>query len=254
MGTWKDLDAELALWRGAGEVPTFWWRDDDTQAPTDDLDRLIAIAERHDAPLHLAVVPADMDAGLAERLRASPLVFTTQHGFAHKNHEAKGTGASEVGETREIALQVADLTEGWARMIAADLPNLLPVFVPPWNRIADKTLPHLVALGYCAVSTGGPRPDPFPVAGLQHINCQVDPIHWKQGARFTGTEKSIDQCLLHLRARRVGDVARDEPTGFCTHHLQTDAPTWDFMETFMDRVTHGGATRWLSLPEALDLG
>jgi len=184
-------------------------------------------------------------------LRSSPLVYATQHGFSHTNHEPKGTGASEVGVTRDTALQIADLREGWARMQAAELPNLLPVFVPPWNRIADKMLPVLVELGYTAVSTGGPRPDPAPVEGLQHINCQIDPIHWKQGARFTGTEKSIDQCLLHLRARRLGDVARDEPTGFCTHHLQTDDATWNFMESFMARVTHKGASRWLTLPQAL---
>lgn len=249
--TWAELDAELAAWAGAGEVPTFWWRDDDTQAPTAELDRLIGLAERADVPLHLAVIPVAIDPGLAGRLAAAPLVYVLQHGFQHKNHEPKGTGASEVGETRDIALQEADLSEGWRRLQAAHLPRTLPVLVPPWNRIAGKVLPVLPGLGYKAVSAFYVRPNPAPVAGLQHFHCHIDPIRWKSGGRFAGVEKALWQCVTHLRARRLGGAERAEPTGFVTHHLQTDAATWAFMEAFMDRVARGGDTRWLALPEVL---
>lgn len=254
MATWQELDAELALWRDAGEVPTFWWRDDDTEAPTDALDRLITLAQRHETPLHLAIVPAQMDAGLADRLRASPLVYATQHGFSHTNHEPKGTGASEVGVLRPLQHQEADLREGWARMIAADLPNLLPVFVPPWNRIADKTLHLLPELGFAAVSSFYPAPSVEPVRGLRHINGHIDPIRWKEGAKFCGTPKALAQCTQHLRQRRLGEVSKSEATGFVTHHLQTDAETWDFMDAFMARITRGGASRWVTLAEVLSDG
>ncbi len=251
MATWAELDAELALWRQAGEVPTFWWRDDDTQAPTEDLDRLIAMAERARAPLHLAVIPADIDAGLAARLEASPLVYALQHGFAHKNHEVKPLRASEVGISRNVEAIGADLAEGWKRMQAAALPRLLPVFVPPWNRIGDQVLAHLPRWGYAALSNFDIRPNPAPVAGLQHFNGHMDPIKWKGGARFTGTEKSVQCVVEHLQARRSGAAERDEPTGFVTHHLQTDAATWDFMADFMDHVTHRNATRWIALTEVM---
>lgn len=251
MATWEDLEAELTLWAKAGERPTFWWRDDDCEAPSDDLDRLIAMAERNEAPLHLAIVPKDIDAGLAGRLAVSPTVYALQHGFAHVNHEPKGTGASEVGIIRDLTLQSEDLREGWRRMVAAGLPNLLPVFVPPWNRIADKTVRILPELGYTVLSDFYCRPDPSPVEGLMYFNAHIDPIRWKEGAKFAGTEKTLDQCVGHLRKRRTGEAERAEPTCFCTHHLQTDEATWDFSGEMMARLTHGGRTRWAALPELM---
>ncbi|MBD3665899.1 polysaccharide deacetylase family protein [Sulfitobacter aestuariivivens] len=247
MATWEELDAELTLWADAGEVPTFWWRDDDTQGPSDDLDRLIGLAERFDVPLHLAVVPAEIDPGLKPRLEASPSVFALQHGFAHKNGEPKGLRASEMGEGRDLAATEADLREGWRRLVAAELPNLLAVQVPPWNRIGEKVVPHLPEWGYVGLSNFDVRPAPEPAAGLKQFNAHIDPIRWKEGAQFAGTEKTLQQCLEHLQMRRIGAADKDEPTGFCTHHLQTDDATWDFSEALMARLTHGQRTRWLDL-------
>ncbi|MEX3314113.1 polysaccharide deacetylase family protein [Sulfitobacter sp. PS-8MA] len=247
MATWAELDEEIGKWSAQGEVPTFWWRDDDTEACTDPLERLIALSERFRAPLHLAVIPAAIDDTLADRLSASPQVYTLQHGFAHKNHEPKGTRASEVGRLRDLALIEEDLREGWRRMQLARLPNMLPVFVPPWNRIGEKVLPYLPRWGYAALSGFDARPHPEPVPGLQHLNGHIDPIRWKEGAKFAGVEKTLEQCLRHLRKRRLEDAYRNEPTGLVSHHLQTDAETWDFMEALMARLTHRAATRWISL-------
>ncbi len=251
MATWAELDEELDAWAAAGEVPTFWWRDDDTKARTDDLDRLIALSEKFAAPLHLAVVPVEIDPGLAGRLAHSPSVYTLQHGFAHKNHEPKGTRVSEIGAFRDLALQERDLRTGWRRMLSAGLPNMLPVMVPPWNRIGHKVLAHLPGWGYSALSNFYMRPNPAPVPGLQHFNGHIDPIRWKEGAEFAGTEKTLEQCVEHLRQRRLGEAEQDEPTGFVTHHLQTDEETWSFYDTLMARLTHGAATRWIALDSVL---
>lgn len=249
MATWEELDAELQVWADAGEVPTFWWRDDDTQAPTDDLDRLIGLAERYGAPLHLAVVPVAIDPGLKPRLQASPLVYALQHGFAHKNGEPKGMRASEMGEGRDLAETERDLREGWRRLVAADLPRTLPVQVSPWNRIGEKVIAELPAWGYRGLSNFYARAAREPVPGLVQVNAHIDPIRWKEGAKFAGTEKTLQQCHAHLQARRRGEVDADEPTGLCTHHLQTDAATWDFCAAFMDRLA--GRTRWVALTEVL---
>jgi hypothetical protein len=252
MATWDELEAELALWRAAGEAPTFWWRDDDVEEPTADLDRLIALADRFRAPLHLAAVPRGVGAPLKERLEGAPGTLVLQHGLAHRNHEPKPARASEVGVNRKLSLQEADLREGWRLLTEAGLPRLLPVFVPPWNRIADKTLPHLPGWGFPALSNFDRRPSPSPVADLQIFNGHIDPIRWKEGARFAGTEKTLEQCLRHLRQRRTGEADRDEPTGLVTHHLQTDEATWDFTEAFMERVTRGGSSRWIALSELMN--
>ena len=79
MTTWADLEAELTLWREAGERPSFWWRDDDTEAPTDALRRLIDLTGKHGAPLHLAVIPAGISPDLAGFLAAA-LAFHAANG------------------------------------------------------------------------------------------------------------------------------------------------------------------------------
>ncbi|KIN63486.1 hypothetical protein Z946_2358 [Sulfitobacter noctilucicola] len=250
MATWDDLEAELDLWHAAGEQPTFWWRDDDAEAPTDALGRLIALTGRHNAPLHLAVIPVAIDRGLAPMLKAAPHVWSTQHGFAHKNHEPKGMRASEVGVSRDLDLIHADLRTGWQRMQAAELPNLIPVIVPPWTRIGEQVLPHLNGWGYPVLSTFDRRPCPAPVAGLTHYNAHIEPLRWRPDARFAGEEKTLAQCVTHLRQRRTeGDAS--EPTGLLTHHLQTPDEVWDFCDALVTRLNHKNRVRWITLNDEM---
>lgn len=254
MATWTDLDRELRIWQDAGHVPTFWWRDDDTERPTPALDRLIGLAEGAGVPLHLAVVPAGVAPDLAARLARAQDVHVMQHGLAHINHEPPGARASEVGQNRDTALQLCDLADGWQRLVAAGLPNLLPAFAPPWNRIALTTLPHLPGLGYRLLSAFDATVPQAHVPGLVQINVQCDPIRWKDGARFRGTDTTLHILLEHLRQRRRGDVPRDEPTGLVTHHLQTDEATWDFTQRLLAHLTQPGQTRWLRLSSFMESG
>ncbi len=62
---WSDLDAELDRWASAGRTATLWWRDDDAARLTPALERLIALARRHHAIVHLAVIPARLSPELA---------------------------------------------------------------------------------------------------------------------------------------------------------------------------------------------
>lgn len=251
MATWSDLENELRIWHTAGVTPTFWWRDDDTQSPTPALDQLLSLAQRHSVPIHLAVIPKSVDDNLAERLTHSPDTYVLQHGFAHVNNEPIGARASEVGEHRDIDLQLRDLREGWQRLVEAKIPNLLPGFAAPWNRIADKTVAHFPDLGYRLVSTCHARKSPSPVAGVTQVNIHFDPIRWKQGPQFRGTQATLDGVVEHLAQRRQGLVDRDEPTGLSTHHLQTDDIVWDFLEHLLDRLIHNGATEWIRLSSYL---
>jgi hypothetical protein len=251
MADWSDLDAELARWDAAGAVATFWWRDDDVQAPTDALDRLLGLARQHDLPLHLAVVPDGLDPDLARRLAPERDVHTLQHGFAHKNHEPRGAGASEVGDHREMELQLRDLRDGWQGLSRAGLPNLLAGFVPPWNRISDRTVPHLAGLGYRLLSTSNPRATTCPSPGLTQVNIHVDPIRWKGGAHFRGEARILGAICQHLADRRSGAADPDEPTGLSTHHLQMTDEVWDFVEHLLDRLSRR-PFRWLRLADLVD--
>ncbi len=249
MATWQDLDAELDLWQNAGERPTFWWRDDDCESPTDALRQLIDLSGRYAAPLHLAIIPEQIDPALAGLLAASPHVWSLQHGYAHKNHEPKGLRASEVGVSRDLSLQEADLREGWRRMLDAGLPNMAPVFVPPWNRIGAQVVPHLTHWGYAALSGFDRRTMRTDPSGLLHLNGHVEPLRWRPDARFAGTEKTLEQCVGHLRERRTGLADKDEPTGLVTHHLQTPRDVWDFCDAFADRLQ--GRVEWITLHSLL---
>src|SRR5215467_3832339 len=89
---WPDLVDELDLWEETGRVATFWWRDDDAEAPSQALERLTSIAGR--IPVGLAVIPAAVQSELAEwlsdRARSAPAarIDVLQHGWAHSNHSA----------------------------------------------------------------------------------------------------------------------------------------------------------------------
>lgn len=250
MATWAELDAELALWRAAGERPTFWWRDDDAEKPTDALRRLIALTAKHKAPLHLAVIPQGIAPDLKLLLEAAPHVWNMQHGLAHKNHEPKPARASEIGQNRPLEASQADLATGWQMMHAAELPNILPIVVPPWSRIGEKLLPHLAEWGYTGLSAFDHTNKPSPDRRLGIVNGHIEPLRWRPDARFAGEAKTLAQCLNHLRERREGVTDKAEPTGLVTHHLQTPDEVWDFCDALAERLAHAGA-QWTEIKTRL---
>lgn len=243
MGSWAALDAELAAWDAAGLRPRLWWRDDDAQTVTSDLERLLSLSQTHAVPVHLAVIPEGLGRDLAPRLRDTDHSYVLQHGLRHINNEPKGMPVSEVGDTRDIELQEADLKLGWEILQSADLPRLLQGFVPPWNRIGDATRRHLPDWGYNFLSAYEGRTDEEPVGGLTHIDAHLDPIRWKYDRVFRGEDKMLAMLLDHLADRRTNDPAR--PIGYVTHHLQTQYPIW----AFTDRLFAATRGMWVSVPE-----
>lgn len=254
MATWSDLQDELDRWHGAGITPTLWWRDDDARAVTAPLEQLLQIAGPHHVPVHLAVIPGRLQPDLADRLGECPDVYVMQHGFAHVNHEPPGHGASEFGQRRDMAQQCDDLRAGWRILEAMHLPNLLPGVVPPWNRMSQVTLRALPALGYRFFSAFEGPTSVCPVPGLLRFNAHVDPVRWREGQRFRGTEATLERLLRHLTDRREGRFPLAEPTGLLTHHLTAEPAIWSFVEELLDRSLHRGRADWISLATMLDGG
>ena len=247
MTGWRELSREIAHWHEADRTPTLWWRDDDARAPSDALERLIALSDRHRVPAHLAVIPQGLSPALAPRLRAARNLHVLQHGLAHLNHEPEGRPASEIGEHRPLSAQRADLQDGWQRLGEAELPGLLPVLVPPWNRIATATRRALPRLGFRALSSYAGRNDEAPVPGLHQLDAHLDPVRWKAGRVFRGTDKMLAQFRDALRHKRqTGDPT---PIGYVTHHLQTGDDVWAFTDELFHRLA--GKVRWRSLAEVL---
>jgi hypothetical protein len=250
---WSDLVAELDRWAAAGQVATFWWRDDDAAAMTPALARLLALARRHHASVHLAAIPARLAPDFGASLEGEPHVRVLQHGYAHVDHAPPGTGSWELGDHRPRQVVLAELVEGRRILKAAVGERFLPVLVPPWTRIAASLVPHIGEAGLVALSLEGQRQGRFAAPGIAIYNAHCDPIKWKGGAHFTGTARALDEILKHLAGRRTGEADADEPTGLCTHHLDHDAATWEFVERLLAAVAAHKAARWIDLAEVMEV-
>jgi hypothetical protein len=251
---WDGFVGELDHWAEAECTATFWWRDDDASAPSEALQRMISLGERHQVPLGLAVIPAAADAGLSF-LRTSPEGITIlQHGFAHVNHAPANEKKAEFGEHRAMTVMSEEIAAGAERLRALAAERFLAIFVPPWNRLTPALMPALPGLGFCGLSTFAPRQDRLPAAGLFQVNTHVDLIDWRGGRRPKRVSRLVGEITVHLAARRAGEVDRDEPTGVLTHHLDHGDESWDFLDELF-AVTRGHpAARWLSPQQALGAG
>lgn len=221
-GDLAPLHAEVAAWAAAGLALPLWLRDDDATVPGPALDRLIDAAAGWGLPLHLAVIPAGATPSLAARLAAAPAVRVLVHGWAHANHEAPGAKKAEFGAARPAALALAEAGQGLRRLRGLCGPAVLPVFVPPWNRIAPEVAAGLPGAGYAALSAV-PRAAPA-VAGLRRIDAELDPVDWH------GTRSALPAAEVARRAaaalaerRRAGSAP---PLGLLTHHLVHDPAIW----------------------------
>ena len=252
---WQPLAAELDTWLDRGRQVTFWWRDDDAGRPDSTLDRLLCMAASVGLPLGLAVVPAWLTTGVAEAIRVAPEgVVVLQHGFSHVNHETeippgeRKVRPAECGMARPPRVTLDEAVEGARRLRAAFGSRYLPVFVPPWNRIAANVLAGLPGVGYQALSTFRPRPTAEPVPELLQVNCHVDPILWRHGKRFAGAAGTLEGLRAHLAARRREHVDPAEPTGLLTHHRDMEGPCWDFLAELLARLRRHPAVTFPPLP------
>lgn len=254
---WAALQAELDAWRASGRRATFWWRDDDAGASHPGFDRLLALSGRLAVPLGVAVVPAWLTEPVATALRAAPrAVAVLQHGWAHANHETTAAPGetkvrpAECGPARPAARVLAELAAGRVLLAATVGPRLLPVLVPPWNRIAPAVVAGLRDHGYGALSAFGPRPAEAET-GLRHLNCHVDPIRWREDRRFVGGAVLCEALRTHLRARRTDQADPREPTGLLTHHRDLDPAAWRVLETLLSRLLAHPAAAFPPVPTLL---
>ena len=243
MTVWHALRDELKAWEAANRSPTLWWRDDDAAEPCTALEQLIALSDASEAPLALAVVPeknvlTSGDLGS----RTTPL----QHGYAHRNHAGPGAKKCELGAERRADHVIGELMAGRDALDRAFGTRLLPVLVPPWNRLAGHLRVMLPELGYCGLSQFGARSHAA-IGSMRCINTHVDIIDWKGTRGFVGEEAALRQLVEHLRQRREGQVDPDEATGLLSHHLVHDPACWVFLEAVFE-FTAAAGVHWIDAP------
>jgi hypothetical protein len=247
-GSWPDLVDELDRWHDAGREATLWWRDDDAVAPTPQLCWLRSMAQR--VPIALAVIPAAADEALAEWVtrctRSVPRshFVVLQHGWRHVTYAGREK-KSEFPADRPRSDVIRDISAGRARLSELFGMLALPVLAPPWNRFDNSHLSVMRGGGLSAISRIAPRRTARPAPGIVEVNVHVDLVGWKSGLRFIGEEPALGGLVWHLRARRIGDVCADEPTGVLTHHLVQDDATTEFLDRLVGVTTGHRAARWL---------
>jgi hypothetical protein len=162
------------------------------------------------------------------------------HGLRHANHAPPGEKKAEFGGHRPVEIMASEAEQ--ALRIAQERlgSRLLPVFVPPWNRLSPELVSRLPRSGFTALSTFNDRGTAYPVEGLLQINSHVDPIDW-HGTRSLAEPASIVAALAGAIGRRaLGRADRDEPIGLLTHHLVHDEVIWSFCERLMDYLSAQG--------------
>ncbi|MBQ0823503.1 glycosyl transferase family 28 [Microvirga sp. HBU67558] len=249
---WSPLDQALDRAQDRDCPVGFWWRDDDAVADTPELDRLLGLARRYDAGIGLAVIPSGIEASLAVRLAEENKAFALVHGWSHADHAPAGEKKAEFGPHRTLDEMTAELERALhaARQFLGS--RLLPVFVPPWNRIARDIVAILPGQGFRAISTFNDRMTAYPVSGLLQINTHVDPVDW-HGTRSLADPALIIANLANAVERRaMGRADRGEPIGLLTHHLAHDDVIWSLCERLIAHLAARGI-RFLCPDACFDL-
>lgn len=237
---WSPLRDALSACRRAGVTTPVWWRDDDAVEMTSALDRLSEMSSRFGIPVHLAIIPARMNPALPAAIDRNQLLPVV-HGWAHADHSLPGQKKNEFLTPRPGAAKEAQA--GFDRMKELFDGDLLPMFVPPWNRIGDDVTEELFDQGYRVLSTYRPRKQAV-FAGLHIVNTHIDPIAWHGTRDLVDPVALIGSAASQLQDRAEGRADHTEPFGLLTHHLVHTPSIWQFIEEFWIEMQSGGAFPW----------
>lgn len=237
----RALAAEFDRLADAGKQVGFWWRDDDAVAGSPALDRLLVVTEAVERSVSLAVIPERAEISLADRVRGEDGVTILVHGWRHANHANEHERKAEFGPHRAIRNMVEEAHSGQGRISDLFGTRALPVFVPPWNRIAPDFAAQLPAIGYRALSCFG---EPEGAGGIARIDTHLDPVDWR------GTRSLAEPEALVAMTRRAITRGADA-IGFLTHHLVFDEALWSFSERMAELAGDHPAIRPLGLGDLI---
>jgi len=236
---WSPLRRMLATLRAENHRLALWWRDDDAVAPTTALEKLNRLSKDLGIPVHIAVIPAGAQPGLATFTKEHSNLIPLVHGWRHRNTAPADVKKSEFGTPRPAG--IAELEQAQTRMRDLFGSSYLPMFVPPWNRLDSSFYSALKDAGYLGVSTFTPRTARDAVVNLCQINTHLDPINWRGDRDLKEPDALISETVDLLRARLDGTQDATEPLGYLSHHLVHTPQVWEFSKRYLTELLEGGA-------------
>lgn len=243
------LRAELDLWQASGRSCPFWWRDDDLVCASPELNKMAQVAEEARVPVLAAVIPAKTDDHLGEDTKAMTRLSFCQHGYAHKSHAAAGAPSSEFDCGRPKAEVAREIAEGRQRLQGLFGERFIPVFVPPWNRIAADFVPLLEEYRFLGLSQYKDEPS-HPDSKLIIVNSHIEILRWSATSKATCMPTpALVRELVKLLAERRLSAAAPEPLGVLSHHLAMKGDAWSFMRTLFAVTAEYSVVHWLSAAE-----
>lgn len=244
---WDPFRRELALWGENHAVIRLWLRDDDAVTVTPALVRLCELCAEHDVPSLVAAIPSEADETLADFLWHQPLAEIAAHGWTHHNHGAPGPKA-EFPDQRPKSEIVCDLRLARERMELLFGSQALPIYVPPWNRMAAGVANLLPAAGFQALSVIGRNE----IAGLRReirqINVHLDIVDWRGSRKGRDHDELVAELSTHLAWARENNRPA---IGILTHHLVHDDLAWTFLKELFAETAHHPAVRWTRVSDLL---
>jgi len=249
MSAWERISDELDIWKRERRPAQFWWRDDDAGDVSPNLKRMCDVASAHRVSIGLSVIPLRRTARLVSFVTARPNLDVLVHGYAHVSFARDGEAKREFSGSRPLSDMTRDLGEAMALQKTAFGKRMLPVLVPPWNRISPRLLRELPNLGFRGLSTWKPRPEHGRIRGLLQVNAHLDPVNWRAG-RVIKSEAQVASLLLRkLRWRRANPRRSLEPLGLLTHHEHWCAEKEQIVVTLLKVTRNHPAVSWLSARE-----
>ncbi len=229
----QSLEDGLRARHDPSPVPVFF-RADDIGVISNAFVRLMALFERYQIPLCLAVVPAWLTVPRWSAMSricdtGSALWCWHQHGWQHRNHQCSGK-KSEFGSDRSAAAIREDIINGRNRLQELLGNHFSPFFTPPWNRCSRETEIELQEAGFKAMSTDRSSPHP-PDTPLPDLPVNVD-LH---------TRKERDGVSSHLAmGAELERAAGNGAIGFMIHHQRMSDKSFTLLKGLLDIIQQNG--------------
>jgi hypothetical protein len=208
---------------------------------------LLALCNRYEVAIVLAVIPEPTGEDLARHLNDVDLASVAVHGWRHANHAPENEKKQELGKHRSTVEVVDELSRGLSKLSALYGQKSLPMLVPPWNRIDRAFMPELPEIGFHAVSSFADALVAEETKKLAVINTHLDIIDWST-RRGDDPGELVKLFVTELRKSREGSF---HPIGVLTHHLAHDETAWDFLDQLLEMTALGDMCEWLTGPQLL---